>query len=660
MPDTSAQDIASKLLSDGFTRTGPVANTLSDPVADTPMIVTLNELMPYELDPRLTRNPLYDEIKASIYERGLDAPPPITRRSGANHYIIRNGGNTRLAILRELWSETRDERFFRILCLFRPWPERGEIVALTGHLAENELHGGLSFIERALGVQKARELYEIETGKTLSQSELARRLKADGYPVPQPHISRMQEAIQYLLPAIPTVLYAGLGRHQVEQLTSLRRAAEKIWLARAAKISSQIDFPTLFQDVLALFDSMGGGFSVQRVQDELIGQMSDILGVEYDTLAFDITDTDRRWQVLTEPPAPAPEAPTVTSAPRSLSTSPTPEATQAAIPSTADASAQSTGTAAPTSPSGTSAPAGEATQEEHQDEDGQRATLLQKHIVSPAGTTERLQSIQRLVADHTGEMLPDFESNVRSYRYRVYDDQPQPSALGFAIDPQPFDGKVIAVTDEAIVVKLKPSEFAVLDPSLVVNVPDEGAKVHVKPYARRRFDGLRADTPEERTEISPDGVPFTIKSYVLGSAPAKLPIPNPQCLELGQLIEQLEEMPAPDGFRRITHMLVDAGARDFTWVDPTPSNIIETPPAISFTVSTTKFEGRVTILFERASDTYAVELHRDSERVERIEEVYFDMLGEVLERLIDDGRWRLIDVSVTDTKAARRSQSVPA
>ncbi len=32
--------------------------------------------------------------------------------------------------------------------------------------------------------------------------------------------------------------------------------------------------------------------------------------------------------------------------------------------------------------------------------------------MSPAPTTERLQSIQRLVADQTGEALPDFEANV--------------------------------------------------------------------------------------------------------------------------------------------------------------------------------------------------------------------------------------------------------
>jgi hypothetical protein len=61
--------------------------------------------------------------------------------------------------------------------------------------------------------------------------------------------------------------------------------------------------------------------------------------------------------------------------------------------------------------------------------------------------------------------------------------------------------------------------------------------VHVQPYARRRFDGLRADTPEVITEKTADGVPYTITRHILGSAPAKLPIPEPQCMELGQLID---------------------------------------------------------------------------------------------------------------------------
>lgn len=235
-------------------------------------------------------------------------------------------------------------------------------------------------------------------------------------------------------------------------------------------------------------------------------------------------------------------------------------------------------------------------------------------------------------------------SNVRSFKFNIFDGQPKVSTLGFHIDPKPFEGKVIATTDEAIVVKTGRAEFAVLDKALVTDVPDEGAKVQVEPYARRRFDGLRADTPEESTEFTAGGQAYTVKRFILGSAPAKLPIAEPQCPELQELIHQLEQLPAPDGFRRITHLLVDAGARDFTVVDPSPSNIIATPPAIGFTVASAKFQGRVTVLYERGLDTYAVELHREGELVERVDEVFFDTLGQTLERLIDDGTWRLIRV----------------
>ena len=235
-------------------------------------------------------------------------------------------------------------------------------------------------------------------------------------------------------------------------------------------------------------------------------------------------------------------------------------------------------------------------------------------------------------------------SNVSSFKFNIFAGQPKVSTLGFHIDPKPFEGKVIARTDEAIIVKTGRAEFAVLDRALVTEVPDEGVKVQVEPYARRRFDGLRADTPEEETAFTSDGKPYTVQRFVLGSAPAKLPIPEPRCPELQELIQQMEQLPAPDGFRRITHLLVDAGARDFTWVDPLPKDIIATPPAIGFTVATAKFQGRVTVLYERGLDLYAVELHRDGELVERVDEVFFGTLGETLERLIDDGNWRRIRV----------------
>lgn len=404
MAEMTPRDMADKLLAAGFQRTGPTATTLSDPIADTPMNVTLDQLHPYDHDPRVKRNPAYEEIKVSIRERGLDAPPAITRRPGEEHFIIRNGGNTRLAILRELWAETKQERFFRISCLFRPWPERGEIVALTGHLAENELRGGLTFIERALGVEKAREFYEQETGGTLTQSELARRLTADGYPVQQSHISRMQDAIRYLLPAIPTVLYGGLGRHQVERLAVLRKACERTWEQCALGRHLAVDFASLFQDVLSQFDTQPDGFSLQRVQDELVGQMAELLEADYDTLSLEIDDSENRQRVLTSEPSPtSPMAPIVSAAPPPAAATAqragAPTAPIAAMPSAQPVTVPAAGDERAAEAGAAPIPA------------GSDAERLQGHIVSPAPTTERLQSIQRLVADQLGDKPPDFEAN---------------------------------------------------------------------------------------------------------------------------------------------------------------------------------------------------------------------------------------------------------
>jgi len=68
-----------------------------------------------------TRNPRYNDIKASIQERGLDvaAASPAGPRTHSSFAC----GNTReLAILASLWSETKDVALFRIPCLFPACP----------------------------------------------------------------------------------------------------------------------------------------------------------------------------------------------------------------------------------------------------------------------------------------------------------------------------------------------------------------------------------------------------------------------------------------------------------------------------------------------------------------------------------------------------------
>ncbi|NNB36087.1 ParB family protein [Pseudomonas fragi] len=291
MKKLSQEEITDKLHQDHFPR-GPELERLSDPLADTPMLVTLEQLRPYEHNPRFIRNPLYDDIKASIRERGLDQPPPITRRPGETYFIIRNGGNTRLAILGELWQETRDERFFRIHCLFRPWTN--ELTALLGHLAESDLHGQLTFIERALAVAKLKTMLEAE-GTVLSQRELARHLAAGGYPISQSHISRMLDTLEHLLPAIPQTLYAGLGKSQIERLIGLRSQAERTWNRYP---TGPVAFADFWLDTLGYFDADPESFDLEQLQDDLLERMSHLLGQSYRMLALELSDTQ---QVISTP-----------------------------------------------------------------------------------------------------------------------------------------------------------------------------------------------------------------------------------------------------------------------------------------------------------------------------------------------------------------------
>ena len=91
-----------QLLKPSFEQNSSSTQRMSDPIVDTPMVLTLDETLPWDTNPRTTRNPKFDELKESIRQRGLDTPPPVTRRPGEDKFRIRNGGNTRLAILNEL------------------------------------------------------------------------------------------------------------------------------------------------------------------------------------------------------------------------------------------------------------------------------------------------------------------------------------------------------------------------------------------------------------------------------------------------------------------------------------------------------------------------------------------------------------------------------
>lgn len=416
MKASLAQTMKDKLLLPAFESKSPVAERMSDPIVDTPMLLTLDETLPYDENPRTTRNPKYDEIKESIRNRGLDTPPPVTRKPGEDKYRIRNGGNTRLAILNELYRETGDEKYFKFHCLFRPWDAvRGEIISLTGHLAENDLQGQLLFIERAIGVDKARALYETEAGESISLRELSRRLSADGYPISHTHISRMQDAIRYLLPAIPTVLYSGLGVDRVSKLLSLRKSALQCWERnyQTQENGPILEFETIFQDVLSQFEGDAEEFLFQRFQDELIDQLKKPLNLGYEKILLEITQNQdqlrRSTPVLELPQYPASQFEGGTQ----LNTSNNGiEANQNPLhlPPTPSGGSTHKTTSSKESPSPQGVQQLAPTPQEQMNPQ-ERQARIDGHVASPVKTSPRVDKMKRELAALDGEVLPDFASN---------------------------------------------------------------------------------------------------------------------------------------------------------------------------------------------------------------------------------------------------------
>ncbi|EHD9202083.1 hypothetical protein JOU91_003831 [Salmonella enterica] len=262
------------------------------PTSEMPMVLTLDEVAPNPDNPRTTRNPKYEEIRESIRARGLDTVPKVTKNPdipGAP-YIFSDGGNTRYAILRELFAETQDERFYRFHALFKPWP--GRLECLVGHLAENDVRGDLTFIDKALGIKKARAIHEEMLGRTVTLRELSDLLGRQGYPIHNSLISRMEHTVEYLYPYIPQLLASGLGNHQITQLLSLRSCVEKVWKQYSAETATDTGVNNVFGDVCRQFDAPDL-YAFEMFRDELIGSL--IKALPHPSLNYE------RWLIELDP-----------------------------------------------------------------------------------------------------------------------------------------------------------------------------------------------------------------------------------------------------------------------------------------------------------------------------------------------------------------------
>ena len=114
------------------------------------MALPINQIEPYEHNPRTGPNPNYEQIKASIKVDGITNMLTVTRRDKHGKFTTYGGGNTRLRIAKELFEEG-DQRFATLQVVFKEWP--GDAQVITAHLVENENRADITFWEKAKGVQ---------------------------------------------------------------------------------------------------------------------------------------------------------------------------------------------------------------------------------------------------------------------------------------------------------------------------------------------------------------------------------------------------------------------------------------------------------------------------------------------------------------------------
>ncbi len=307
MTSKKSQALGDMLLQRG--RSPDPAAVAALPVNEMAMVLTLDQLRPNPDNPRTTRNPKYDDIKASIRARGLDSVPKVTRNPAIAEdvYIFSDGGNTRYSILTELWEETQDERFRRVQCIFKPWP--GRLKCVIGHLAENDVRGDLLFIERALGIAKAKAIYQEETGKTVSQRELELFLRTEGYPVSQSNISRMEYTLEHLYPYMPCLFNSGIGRPQVAQLVTLRNAALKAWDTFTTDYPVSVSFSEVFGTVCRTLDDPEH-YAFEALKDELISALLQAIpapGITYDRWLIELDPNEQNRRKLFGEPTPLPQ-----------------------------------------------------------------------------------------------------------------------------------------------------------------------------------------------------------------------------------------------------------------------------------------------------------------------------------------------------------------
>lgn len=239
------------------------------------------------------------------------------------------------------------------------------------------------------------------------------------------------------------------------------------------------------------------------------------------------------------------------------------------------------------------------------------------------------------------------EKHGRLVDWSIFDCTAINNKRGIFIDPIPFVGKVVHYNEQMMIVKTKSTEYMAVALDYVTCRPKRGTKVLVTPYARRQFGGTRCDRYE--AEIQGDN----IKHYVITQEalypmdPTYFPIDNLHSKSnlFKNLIKNMQTLFAHHGLRNLVHILVDANAKNFKFVDPVV-NYGGSYPYMECEVNTQKYKGLVKIWIYDNGHEFGISFSNGNCVLGSENRIPFEQLGERLEERIDDGKWRKIKINI--------------
>ena len=194
-----------------------------------PYTLNVDQVSTYDKNTRIVKNEEYDALYASIKAKGFNQGAlDVTQRPGDDpmNVFLKSGGNTTFSILKELYEETGDKKYYSFIGIYHDWTSESDCI--IEHLKEN-VKGTPTFIDTAIGVNQFRIEKQAELNTSLNDKDLLISMNNEGYSkVNNKTLILINFVIDTMWPICPELLKSGLSANKIKDIVKLEKEASTL------------------------------------------------------------------------------------------------------------------------------------------------------------------------------------------------------------------------------------------------------------------------------------------------------------------------------------------------------------------------------------------------------------------------------------------------